>query len=84
MKAGVFLECIKFFIYGIIFLYILQISDIMTQIISSFASIIITKHQFIINQYQKEIQDLISENEIQERTPAIGFVCNSNQYNDGD
>ena len=65
-------------------MYILQISDIMTQIISSFASIIITKHQFIISQYQKEIQDLMGENEVQERTPAIGFIANSNQYDNGE
>ena len=74
---------IKIFLFGFIFIYIIQILDLVVQVITSYASIIIAKHQVIISQHQEEIQELLGEKQIQERTPAIGFVCDNDLY-DGD
>ena len=74
---------IKVFLFGFIFIYIIQILDLVVQVITSYASIIIAKHQVIISQHQEEIQELLGEKQIQERTPAIGFVYDNDQY-DGD
>lgn len=73
---------IKVFLFGFILWYAIQILDLLMQLLSSYASLIITKHQVIINQYQEEIQKMVGEKQIQERTPAIGFVCNNNQYDE--
>ena len=73
---------IKIFLFGFFLWYAIQISDLIIQLFSSYASTIITKHQVTINQYQEEIQEMVGEKQIQERTPAMGFVCNNNQYDE--
>ncbi len=73
---------IKIFLFGFILWYAIQILDLLMQLLSSYASLIIAKHQVTINQYQEEIQKMVGEKQIQERTPAIGFVCNNNQYDE--
>ena len=74
---------IKIFLFGFILWYAIQILDLLMQLLSSYTSLIIAKHQVIISQHQEEIQELLGEKQIQERTPAIGFVCDNDQY-DGD
>jgi hypothetical protein len=71
------LDDIKIFLFGIIFIYVMQILDLLIQVATSYMSVILTRHQV-------KIQELVGEKEIPERTPAIGFVVNHNdeQYDD--
>lgn len=78
------MDDIKIFLFGIIFIYVMQILDLLIQVATSYMSVILTRHQVITSEYQKKIQELVGEKEIPERTPAIGFVVNHNdeQYDD--
>lgn len=58
--------------------------DIALQLMTSYVSIIVTEHQVIISQYQKQIQDIVGDKEMQERTPAIGFMANFDDDFDDD
>lgn len=75
---------LKAFLSGFLFWYGIQILDLVVQVLTSYASIIITEHQAMISQYQMQIQELIGDEKSQEKTPAIGFIWDSDKNDNYD
>lgn len=72
------MEYVKIFLYGFLFVYAIQILELVMQVLTlvvewfaSYMSVILTEHQVTINKYQKEISD---EQQHTEKQPSIGFV----------
>lgn len=72
------MEYVKIFLYGFLFVYAIQILELVMQVLTlvvewfaSYMSVILTEHQVTINKYQKEISD---EQQHTEKQPLIGFV----------
>lgn len=66
------MDALKYFILGFIFVYVIQILDLLIQLLSGYISILITKCNVIINE--------LSEGQVEQPDPyCIGFQVNSHE-----